>query len=99
LSRGIYRVADAPATAYLDLLAVCRRAPEGMICLNSAASYWDLSDEIPDAVHLAIAREQDRNTQQLFADAVVDFIGNRPKPVICLREGQRPCTATGQPGR
>lgn len=60
LSRGIYRVADAPSTAYLDLLAVGRRAPEGMICLNSAASFWDLSDEMPDAVHLAIARGKHR---------------------------------------
>lgn len=60
LSRGIYRVADAPATAYLDLLAVCRRAPDGMICLNSAASFWDLSDEMPNAVHLAIARGKHR---------------------------------------
>jgi predicted transcriptional regulator of viral defense system len=60
LSRGIYRVADAPATAYLDLLAVCRRAPDGMICLNSAAGFWDLSDEMPDAVHLAIARGKHR---------------------------------------
>jgi len=56
LSRGIYRLADAPATAHLDLVAVCRRAPEGMICLTSAASYWDLTDEIPPVVHLAIAR-------------------------------------------
>lgn len=60
LSRGVYRVADAPATAHLDLVAVCRRAPEGMICLNSAASFWDLSDEMPDAVHLAIARGRHR---------------------------------------
>jgi predicted transcriptional regulator of viral defense system len=56
LSRGIYRVADAPATAHLDFVAVCRRAPDGMICLNSAASFWDLTDEMPDAVHVAIAR-------------------------------------------
>lgn len=60
LSRGVYRVADAPATAHLDLMAVCRRAPEGMICLNSAASFWDLSDETPDSVHLAIARGRHR---------------------------------------
>ena len=60
LSRGVYRVADAPATAHLDLVAVCRRAPEGMICLNSAASFWDLSDEMPDSVHLAIARGKHR---------------------------------------
>jgi predicted transcriptional regulator of viral defense system len=60
LSRGVYRLADAPATAHLDLLAVCRRAPEGMICLNSAASFWDLSDEMPDAVRLAVARGKHR---------------------------------------
>src|SRR5271156_4339196 len=56
LSRGIYRVADAPATAHLDFVAVCRRAPDGMVCLSSAASYWDLTDEMPDFVHLAVAR-------------------------------------------
>lgn len=60
LSRGIYRVADAPAMAHLDLVAVCRRAPEGMICLNSAASFWDLTDELPSAVHLAVARGRHR---------------------------------------
>jgi len=60
LSRGIYRVADAPATAHLDLVAVCRRAPEGMICLSSAASFWDLTDEMPDGVHVAVARGSHR---------------------------------------
>jgi predicted transcriptional regulator of viral defense system len=56
LSRGVYRVVDAPATAHLDLVAVCHRAPAAMICLNSAASFWDLTDEIPDAVHIAVPR-------------------------------------------
>jgi predicted transcriptional regulator of viral defense system len=56
LSRGVYRVVDAPATAHLDLVAVCRRAPAAMICLSSAASFWDLTDEMPDAVHIAVPR-------------------------------------------
>jgi len=60
LSRGIYRVADAPATAHLDLVAVCRRVPDGMICLNSAASFWDLTDEMPDSIHVAVARGRHR---------------------------------------
>jgi len=60
LSRGIYRVADIPATAHLDLIAVCRRAPDGMICLNSAASFWDLTDEMPGSVHVAVARGRHR---------------------------------------
>ncbi len=60
LSRGIYRLADAPALSHPDLLAVCRRAPEGMICLSSAASFWDLTDEIPIVVHLAVPRGRHR---------------------------------------
>lgn len=60
LSRGIYRVADLEPTSHMDLLAVCKRAPGGMICLNSAASFWDLTDELPDVVHLAVARGQHR---------------------------------------
>jgi len=60
LSRGVYRVVDAPATAHLDLVAVCRRAPAAMICLNSAASFWDLTDEMPDAVHIAVRRGSHR---------------------------------------
>jgi predicted transcriptional regulator of viral defense system len=60
ISRGIYRVADAAATVHLDLLAVCRRVPDGMICLNSAASYWDLTDELPAAVHVAVPRGRHR---------------------------------------
>ena len=60
LSRGIYRLHDAPPTAYLDFVAVCRRVPRGTICLNSAASYWDLTDEMPMQVHVAVARGRPR---------------------------------------
>jgi predicted transcriptional regulator of viral defense system len=56
LSRGVYRVMDSRATAHLDLVAVCRRAPGAMVCLNSAASFWDLTDEMPDSVHIAVPR-------------------------------------------
>ena len=93
LSRGIYRVADAPATAHLDLVAVCRRAPEGMICLNSAASFWDLTDEMPDSVHVAVARGRHRPRHRLSPDARARLRGghvrararragrsNRPRP-------------------
>jgi predicted transcriptional regulator of viral defense system len=60
LSRGVYRIVDAPATAHLDFVAVCRRAPAAMVCLNSAASFWDLTDEMPDAVHIAVPRGSHR---------------------------------------
>lgn len=54
LSRGLYQVPGAAAIASADFVAVCGRAPRGMICLNSALAYWDLSDEIPARVHLAV---------------------------------------------
>jgi predicted transcriptional regulator of viral defense system len=56
LSRGVFRLDDAPPSAHLDLLAVCRRVPHGVVCLGSALAYWDLSDELPAQVHIAVPR-------------------------------------------
>lgn len=56
LSRGVFRLADAEINPYLDLVAVSQRSPQGTICLNSALSFWDLTDEIPAEVHLAVPR-------------------------------------------
>lgn len=56
ISRGVYRLADAEISPYLDLVAVSRRSTQGAICLNSALSFWDLTDEVPSEVHLAVPR-------------------------------------------
>jgi predicted transcriptional regulator of viral defense system len=56
LSRGVYRLADTEMSPYLDLVAVCRRCPGGSICMNSALSFWDLTDEVPAEVYLAVPR-------------------------------------------
>jgi predicted transcriptional regulator of viral defense system len=56
LSRGVFRRADAPTPTYPDLLAVAHRAPVAVVCLVSAASVWDLTDEIPSMVHIAVPR-------------------------------------------
>src|SRR5688572_23006944 len=50
LSRGGYRPADDEMNPYLDLVAVSCRSPRGSICLNSALSFWDLTDEVPAEV-------------------------------------------------
>ena len=52
--------ADAEMNPYLDLVAVSWRSPRGSICLNSALSFWDLTDEIPAEVHLAVPRGSHR---------------------------------------
>lgn len=56
VSRGVFRLSDAPLVSNLDLVAVAQRIPEGTICLNSALAYWDLTDEIPAVVHVAVRR-------------------------------------------
>lgn len=54
LSRGLYQLAESAGAPNVDFIAVCGRAPHGMICLNSALAFWELSDEIPGQVHLAV---------------------------------------------
>lgn len=56
LTRGVFRRADAAAATYPDLLAVSRRAPRAVVCLLSAAAVYDLTDELPVAVQIAVPR-------------------------------------------
>lgn len=60
LSRGLYRFTDAEPVSGLDLIAVSRRMPAGTICLVSALAHWDLTDERPDAVDVAVPRGRTR---------------------------------------
>ncbi len=62
LSRGLYRRASAGPPTMPDLLAVSARAPRGMICLVSALGYWDLTDEMPGVVDLAVPRGTNQPT-------------------------------------
>lgn len=54
LSRGLFQLAEASGIGNIDFVAVCARAPHGMIAVPSALSYWDLTDTIPSRVHLAV---------------------------------------------
>lgn len=56
LSRGVYRQASAPTPTHPDLLAISRRVPGAVVCLVSALSVWDLTDELPPSVQFAIPR-------------------------------------------
>jgi predicted transcriptional regulator of viral defense system len=60
ISRGVYRRADAPPTAHLDLLAICVRAPRAVVCGESALALHELIDDIPHEVHIAVPRGMHR---------------------------------------
>jgi predicted transcriptional regulator of viral defense system len=62
LSRGVFQLAERTGTGNLDFVVVSARVSHGMICLNSALAYWSLSDEIPAAVHVAVAEGSHRPT-------------------------------------
>jgi hypothetical protein len=61
LSRGLFQLADQDLE-HVDFVAVCGRVPDGMICLDSALAYWDLTDEIPRKVHVAVPTGAHRPT-------------------------------------
>lgn len=54
--RGVLQLPDAGMGMLSGLAVVSARAPQCTICLNSALAYWDLSDEVPAHVHLAVPR-------------------------------------------
>jgi predicted transcriptional regulator of viral defense system len=59
---GILQLPEAGMGMLSNLAVVSARVPGGTICLNSALSYWDLTDEIPEAVHIAVPRGAHRPT-------------------------------------
>ncbi|HMJ04114.1 MAG TPA: type IV toxin-antitoxin system AbiEi family antitoxin domain-containing protein [Conexibacter sp.] len=61
VGRGVFRRAGSALSSSTDLATVCARVPHGAICLNSALAYWDLTDELPASVHLAVARGSHRS--------------------------------------
>ena len=55
LSRGLYRRTDRDV-ADLELIEIAQKAPRATICLTSALVRHGLSDEIPQAIDIALPR-------------------------------------------
>jgi predicted transcriptional regulator of viral defense system len=55
LSRGLYQLPDAPLDANHTLAEVAKLIPKGIICLDSALAFHELTDRIPPRVWVAIA--------------------------------------------
>lgn len=56
LSRGLFRLVDAPALGHPDLVAVALKIPEGVLCLISALAWHELTTQIPHEIYVAIPR-------------------------------------------
>jgi predicted transcriptional regulator of viral defense system len=55
IARGLYLAADAGAADW-DWLEAASRRSDATICLTSALAHHDLTDDIPDALHVALPR-------------------------------------------
>ena len=60
LSRGLYRVSDAPELRNPDLVTVALRVPRGVICMISALSFHRITTRTPHAVDIALLRGAER---------------------------------------
>jgi predicted transcriptional regulator of viral defense system len=56
LSRGVMQSRGSDPAMNTEFAALAARVPGATICLNSGLSYWELSDELPARVHLAVPR-------------------------------------------
>lgn len=56
LSRGLFRLADAPPLGEPDLVTVALRIPDGVLCLISALAWHQLTTQIPHEIYVAIPR-------------------------------------------
>jgi predicted transcriptional regulator of viral defense system len=54
VSKGIYRLTELPPYSNPDLVTVSMRFPQGIICLESALSFHEITTQIPIAVSIAI---------------------------------------------
>jgi predicted transcriptional regulator of viral defense system len=54
LSRGLYQLPDAPLDANHSLAEAAKLVPNGVICLDSALAFHELTDRIPASVWVAI---------------------------------------------
>jgi len=60
LTRGVYRLADAPALSNADLVQVALRVSKGVICLISALSFHNLTTQIPHQVYVALPLDAEK---------------------------------------
>jgi len=57
IGRGLYILAEASATEHRAFAEICKRAPNGVICLLSALRFHELTTQMPFEVWMAIGEK------------------------------------------
>jgi len=61
IARGLYAIEGKIYNSNDDLINVCRQVPKGVICLISALAYYDVTNEVPRHVDIAIPEKSRAN--------------------------------------
>ena len=56
IQRGVYQLTESEPLSNPDLVVVAKKIPEARICLISALSIHEMTDEIPHKIHIALPR-------------------------------------------
>lgn len=56
LGRGVFRLTDMPDFSEPDLVLVAKKFPQAVICLTSALSHYELTNQIPHSVYIALPK-------------------------------------------
>ena len=56
LSRGLFRLVEAPSLGHPDLVTIALKIPNGVLCLISALAWHELTTQIPHEISVAIPR-------------------------------------------
>jgi len=75
LTRGLYRLADVPPLGNPDLVTVAMKAPNAVVCLLSALSFYDLTAQIPHAVYIAVQKHSHEPRLRHLPVRVFEFGG------------------------
>lgn len=75
VGRGLYVVGDAAPTENRTIAEVCKRVPEGVVCLLSALQLHDLTTQMPFEVWLAIDRKARLPKEPQLPMRIVRFSG------------------------
>ena len=57
MARGLYRLADEPIPGNPDLVTVALSVPKAVVCLVSALDYFNLTEQIPHFVYIALPQD------------------------------------------
>jgi predicted transcriptional regulator of viral defense system len=75
VGRGLYVYVHADLTAHHTLAEVCKRVPDGVVCLLTALEFHHLTTQMPYQVWLAISREMRKPTEPLLPMRIMRFSG------------------------